>query len=368
MIGCGAALCLRPGGPLPTVVGGRPELAPRVVCGQPPETVPQRLGSLYTLCAHAHRLAARLALLAAQGTPVGPSAGERQALRLGSARDQLLRMAVDWPRLMPIAGTGDRAADAAPEVALWLRSCPLWRPDLRAAEQVAGLAEWLQHKLLGCPTEHWLRVWAEAGADEVGRWCRQAPGPVAALLAGHGIAAPSLVTSTRPLQLLRDPQRSLPPLARAMSQPGFVQAPCWDGQAAETGPWTRHHDPAPQPARNAWSRLCSRLADLLRLAAPGGEQWLAAGALPLGPGQAIAWVEMSRGLLLHTVQLESTPAGPRVADYRVLAPTDWNFHPHGPLARALADVRGADEARCLAVAFDPCVAFVVEPQGECARA
>ncbi len=64
---------------------------------------------------------------------------------------------------------------------------------------------------------------------------------------------------------------------------------------------------------------------------------------------------MARGLLLHWVALE--PDG-SVADYRVLAPTEWNFHPGGALARTLAALPAdaGDAARTLAAAFDPCVA------------
>ena len=59
-------------------------------------------------------------------------------------------------------------------------------------------------------------------------------------------------------------------------------------------------------------------------------------------------------MLLHWAQIDD--AG-RVQHYRVLAPTEWNFHPHGALATALAGL-GADDtasAQLLAAAFDPCV-------------
>ncbi|TXC66644.1 hypothetical protein FSC37_14910 [Piscinibacter aquaticus] len=94
-------------------------------------------------------------------------------------------------------------------------------------------------------------------------------------------------------------------------------------------------------------------------------------ALPLGPGEAISWTEMARGLLVHWVQLEDGPRGPRVADCRVLAPTEWNFHPHGVLAQTLATLRGddrAEQAARAAVAFDPCVEFDVEYRPEAAHA
>lgn len=51
----------------------------------------------------------------------------------------------------------------------------------------------------------------------------------------------------------------------------------------------------------------------------------------------------------------------RVSAYRILAPTEWNFHPEGPLARGLAgaEVGRGDRVRqvieLLVMALDPCV-------------
>jgi Ni,Fe-hydrogenase I large subunit len=73
-------------------------------------------------------------------------------------------------------------------------------------------------------------------------------------------------------------------------------------------------------------------------------------------------VETARGLLVHRVRI----AEGRVADYRIVAPTEWNFHPQGALARGLVGM-GAGNAialkrqALLAVqALDPCVACSVE--------
>ena len=81
---------------------------------------------------------------------------------------------------------------------------------------------------------------------------------------------------------------------------------------------------------------------------------LSSGALNLGAGQAIAWCEMARGLLLHWVLLDDQG---QVADYRVVAPTEWNFHPEGALARALHALPAEDTASAwiLAAAYDACV-------------
>jgi Ni,Fe-hydrogenase I large subunit len=55
-----------------------------------------------------------------------------------------------------------------------------------------------------------------------------------------------------------------------------------------------------------------------------------------------------------------------VRRYRIVAPTEWNFHPRGALAAGLAGVAaaGEDELRRLVhlavESLDPCVAYRVE--------
>jgi Ni,Fe-hydrogenase I large subunit len=65
-------------------------------------------------------------------------------------------------------------------------------------------------------------------------------------------------------------------------------------------------------------------------------------------------------LLLHVVRLRQG----KVAEYRIVAPTEWNFHPDGPLAQALSGLApGADlavRAQLVAQSLDPCVAFGIE--------
>jgi Ni,Fe-hydrogenase I large subunit len=122
------------------------------------------------------------------------------------------------------------------------------------------------------------------------------------------------------------------------------------------------------PAGTVWQRILSRVADVHQLAGSEGEFWLAQGALPLADGEAVAWVEMARGLLVHWVRLEPglDPATRRVAAYRVLAPTEWNFHPHGGLAQALSALHGPEadaDAQALALVYDPCVNFSVHGSG-----
>jgi Ni,Fe-hydrogenase I large subunit len=142
---------------------------------------------------------------------------------------------------------------------------------------------------------------------------------------------------------------------------GFAERPLWHGAPAETGTWTRAA--GADPARNAWQRLGSRLADLARIAAG---RLPAAGALRLADGEGIAWTEMSRGLLVHWVRLaddERDPTTARAQRYRVIAPTEWNFHPDGAFARLAGSGRlDAARLRLAAATLDPCVGFTIETE------
>ena len=93
---------------------------------------------------------------------------------------------------------------------------------------------------------------------------------------------------------------------------------------------------------------------------------LAAGLEPADPSQEAGGhghgdgaVETARGRLTHRVRLD----GGRIADYRIAAPTEWNFAADGPLARglvgAVADAGLEERAGMLVAALDPCVASTI---------
>ena len=76
----------------------------------------------------------------------------------------------------------------------------------------------------------------------------------------------------------------------------------------------------------------------------------------------MAIVETARGLLLHCAEVRDE----RVTAYGIVAPTEWNFQPGGPLERSLAglDARDAEalprDAGLVVQSLDPCVACSVE--------
>jgi Ni,Fe-hydrogenase I large subunit len=113
------------------------------------------------------------------------------------------------------------------------------------------------------------------------------------------------------------------------------------------------------------ARFAARLHELALLLAGRHDTLVGAIALPTGDG--VAWVETGRGLLVHQVRMDATAdGGPRSTVYRIVAPTEWNFHPAGALAAALRGAPAPDpetvrqHATRVVNSLDPCVACRVE--------
>ena len=361
-------------GTSPGIVGQRPVLGAgqlgRLLQGQRGEQVGRTLSSVFTLCAHAHRRCAELALAAAQSPQAAPQRPAAALLYLETARDHLRSIALDWPQRLSELGPEAQRMD-------WVRGCPLPLASVRpvadgdvAWQTLKALRGWLETSVLKQDALSWLQGCSEP--DTLAQWC-QAQGaslwPARCLSAWHPLAH-SLRPPLRALDVLDDDaarqQEGLRQLGHALAQDtDFAQHPRWLGQPAETGAWTRLRHRRQQTAHTAWTRMSARWLELVELAAvdpqgvaQGGPPVLASGALHLADGQALAWCEMARGLLLHWVQLDAEGA---LQDYRVLAPTEWNFHPQGALACAVADLPSdaTAVARTLAAAYDPCVLCTV---------
>lgn len=330
----------------------RPQLAQRVMAGRSPDEAADLAGLLFSLCGRAQRIAARIACAAAG--PGGVDAARHETLPVLAewAREHTWRLLLNWPET-----TGQTP-----------------QPDglqaiHRAGEETGPLAQALEALLVGMvlgeAPERWLardwdglQAWLDAGRHAARLFDRPHDGPEPDACA------------TALLPILREmPNETVAALARAaLDDSGFCARPLWQGRSAETGVLarTRRH-----PLMAAWldrrgqgadARLLARLIELASMPAwlrAGGEDGVAR-AWKLADGTGVAGVETSRGILFHIARLDDG----RVRDYRIVSPTEWNFHPAGPLAEAMRrlPVDGHLEARArrLALAFDPCVDYQVE--------
>lgn len=361
------ALTLHPGAPVPhSLHSTRRAWASQIAPGRPADALPGLLAGVFSLCGQAHRSASQLAIRAVEPS-LFPSVGTVPAtLQRETALEHLRRIGLDWPRLLAdpaeITEVAARAADS-------LRHCPLIATPADPAPWPL-LRQWLQDEWLQMNPATWLRAWQACGADWLEDWSRRHNGWLPALLQAARTADMALPQADA-LALRPHPREAaLRSIGDDLAQhEGFALQPLWQGRVACTGPWTRLHQGAPAQPWTAWSLLGSRLAELVRLClpdAPGeaGAGWLAWGSLATGERQGLAWVEMARGLLIHQVALDGAAPGvaPTVRACQVLAPTEWNFHPEGLVAQALADLPadGPDlsaRVRLLMAAFDPCVPF-----------
>jgi len=165
--------------------------------------------------------------------------------------------------------------------------------------------------------------------------------------------------------------RFLPPLdARAtlVSWPrldaSFCRLPHWQGASAETGAIARRQGRVGMSGSTFAARWLARLEELRDWAAGiekvGAGGTASAASTEAGTGRSV--VETARGVLIHEIVLD----GERIADYFIVAPTEWNFHPSGPLGGWLMGRDAADRdtvqtfaARAVA-ALDPCVRWELE--------
>jgi hypothetical protein len=394
--------------------------ASRVFIGKSLEETARTLPSLFSVCATAQAAACAMAGEAALGIRPHPRTlvARRLLVDVETVREHLWRLLLDWPRFLGGGPDGPamaqvmgafgqfRRALAASGDPLLPGATGIWpegaatpaadaaTPAAGAANQAAGtvtqaaaaaltaLSAIAQRQILGQPPGDWLATIHTARA--LRHWARTQDTSAARLI--------RLVEEEGWGGLGRSPVAVLPPLTAAdlnarLSGPGaaaFIATPLWQGAPAETTPFARQlgQPLVAELARELGNGLLPRLAaqlvevaslladlprrlaslsdpDIFDIGTDGTDSPDSPSGSKGSGGSGLARVQAARGLLVHRLTLEDG----RVADYRILAPTEWNFHPLGAAALGLASLPAGDEAtlRRLAglfiTALDPCVAY-----------
>jgi hypothetical protein len=333
----------------------RPLGIARLAEGRDGDAVAALVPKLFALCAKAQGAAVTTALAAARGEPVAPDrAAALQGAVLAERLVELLR--------------GTITSLAGPAFPSFV---PALRQVIDASRRFDGVA---------LPAVDAVAA-IEAGIDALGlsagcfdddesyqRWLA-APSPLA------NLHRPMLVDDSEFGAVAVDPLAAANDAwigtALLESGPRFASLPDLDGRVPETGALARQADhPLIAAQRNGLgARLLARLVEI-RAAPALLRALLRSEAAPsdlmnsrqIAPGTGLAAVECARGRLHHLVALDRLGL---VEHFSILAPTEWNFHPRGPLFRALQNLalrdNDADRARVerLVAAFDPCVAFSV---------
>jgi coenzyme F420-reducing hydrogenase alpha subunit len=348
------------------VASSRTGLPARLVRGRVAADVQRLVPLLFSICSRAQGAAAATAIAAAQGLPstVGNPARHTLEVMLEMLQESAWRLLIDWPKAL------EEQAQVTP-VAMVRHASNTVVDDGVTLDALLAVAESvLVEHVYGVPPEAWL---AATNIGVLDGWIERSPTLPARLLRRMRDEAPGLGHSDVALM----PDATLENLGRALLgemevDPEYTRFPRWAGMPAETGALARQVG-APliaellqREGRTASARFVARLVELAvlirDLRARSGGRIAPVRGHSLGPGVGIGLVETARGLLLHRVQVERG----LVTDYRIVAPTEWNFHPGGPLAQGLTGRSAADpaqlerEARTVVQSLDPCVACRVD--------
>lgn len=356
------------------VASSRPQLAGRLLAQRTPSEVTDILPRIYAICGRSHAVAAVNACEAALGWAPGAKLASARALVVATeaAQEYLFQALVQWPRLRgepppaDVAATRDALTVATASLDGACRPCapdPIDCVLEKASAAMHAAAERGAAAALGSSACAWL-VLAEQGA--VTRWAETRATPAARFVADQVEAAPDLGASETALLPRADAALASEIAADMDAHAAFERHPSHRGAPAETGALARLGD-APglndlvrRWGRSALARCVARLVELARLVT--GRAAPLHGRLALARDEGLGWVETARGLLVHRARLERG----RVAAYRIVAPTEWNFHPAGALARGLHGARfesaiaAERAAHLLVLSLDPCVYARVE--------
>ncbi len=348
-----------------------------VVVGRRAEEGPGLISRLFSVCRMAQGVASVRAVEQAGRAPA--AAGQEAARRMLLLGEMVLehgsRAAFDWPILLgepPAIGAVKALRGALTDLHRviypegdWLRpGGGRLAPDLAGlTERLAAVAEALGLWVFGGEPDFDGREWK--------RWAGRGRTAAARLLAR--LAAEELegygASEVTPLPELSE--EALGARMAADRSGSFLASPDWGGLVHQTGPLARQSTrPAvaaiiaeygPGVLAHLTARLVELAACLREMRDSCGSlcdhDGAPAAAAAAADGCGLAAIEAARGRLVHRVELREGT----VAQYQILAPTEWNFRSDGALARGLAGQPGGDDpawrARLLVTALDPCVAY-----------
>ena len=328
-------------------------MAAQILKGKTPAQVLQIVPLLFSVCGRAQGAAAAAALQAAQpGGDAAAPAVERMIV-CEAIQEHLWRLMLDWTKLMGLPRQEQRFAG-------WYA---LLRKIAAGEADMAAFLHEFERDCLGMPAADWCAMDSYHALQE---WSLEAHSPSAQLLlklddmeqGRHQPAVGRLLPAWNAAEAIR--------ACGTRWDTAFSARPDWLGEAAETGAWTYYADNRMlldvwrKSGSRAMTRLLARVLDIVEMASGRAAPRLDVASPAAGEGVTV--VRTARGLLMHHVRLASEI----VADYAIVAPTEWNFHPVGAFAQDMCGLKAKDEqelqqlAHVEALSLDPCVAYEVE--------
>lgn len=362
----------------------RPTDISRIFQGKSVDETLQLIPLVFSVCSRAQQCASVRAIEKAQGITVQPHVETiRESLvHMETISEHLWRVFLNWPneigepenhsllaRVKRIAGEYEThlcgnynyfAPGALPQRHLG--------NEHALHSSVNQIIEIVESNILQCEISAWLEIF---GTYEFQQWLQKNNTPAKSFI--QHIVANNWQTAGRcdSKVLSINGEEDEAQLHREMENEDFTRHPSWQGACRETSSGARVDSPLLYALKKEYGngllvRVIARLTELVMLT-----QHLIPGrvAAETTMGQvpdinlAIGKVNAARGQLLHRVELQ----GNYIKRYQILAPTEWNFHPQGVVALALASLKGSrdqivQQAKLLIEIIDPCVGYRLHTQ------
>ena len=387
----------------------RPTQTSKILTGKTPEAATAMIGMVYSLCSTAQKCASVRAIENATGYVASPvTEAMRDAMvHLETLREHLLRILIHWSEF-----TGMRPEHEAAASVIRIRqdiertarvNCTLFKPginysplakqDVRSVSaSLAELRKIIEDKVTSCSLEQWqdnkLEVELSQGNLTTARALH--------LLIRNRQWENHCPSKTPQLELCTS---AIPELQALMQSWSFIATPTWSGGARENSVLSRALPgqtvkPTDTTLKTRLLNQIDEVVSLQRLlekhfvetsqtppCSPQPESAQTTDAVVLNSLQdsiqdsiqdsmpdtrpetitGVGLAPAARGLLVHDLTLKNG----LISDYRILAPTEWNFHPHGVIVTSLTGLQGPlsdlkTQATLLTELIDPCVGFTLE--------
>lgn len=366
------------------ITSTRPDTIARVLIGKTPEQLLDTVPLLFTLCGNAQASAALLTCRTALGMEAEPDADSARDMlvQLETLREHAWRILLDWPGFIDTAPDKTALAALLKFDALFKRhlfrygeafkldSC-LDIDAVRLTNLIDELEALIDVSIFNGRLGDFQLLTGEAQLLD---W----------LLHNEALAAHLLNylyslnwTATGQNDIACLPDLEAVDLNRQLQQhdlTAFSRAPHWQGRCFETTLLNRRQPhPLIADMRGRYGnglivRVLARLVEIALIPSQLRQLLTQIKDRPVLPaigatneGIGLAQVQAARGLLIHRLELRQG----RIDDYRIIAPTEWNFHPEGVVAQGLKQLTAANpidlqrQAELLINAVDPCVQYAL---------
>ncbi|MFY9640671.1 MAG: nickel-dependent hydrogenase large subunit [Rhodomicrobium sp.] len=344
--------------------------------GRRPAEVAGLVPLVFSICRAAQSAACAQAIENALGEPAGARQKSiRDLLVLAeTAREHALQVLHSWPRCLhaPEPALASAFMKRLLRLDRELSLCLHDGSDLaRLRHGIAELTALLGEAIFGEVPAEWL---SRRDMDSLGLWAQRNE-TLAQTLVEYLVqtgTADAGASDIAPLPQLT--QEDLQNKLFGENADSFIARPQWGDLPRETTPLSRlmnHRLIESVRDRYGYGLLARLAACLVELAEIPERMLSLAGSLAKEDGKVeasagqrdhgtgLGFAEAARGRLIHAAEIE----GGLVRRYRILAPTEWNFHPEGAAARGLASIAAGAPARREALArlfitaVDPCVGY-----------